>query len=111
MPQPWLQILGTIAYPVPMIAMLVNAARYPSFTDEFLRDGGVAMLSLYMIIGIGEFAVWAWVYRKRCEPGISVKHAALLGLCLTGYSWLSYVIAWRAFARPITGKSGLPKTP
>jgi cellulose synthase/poly-beta-1,6-N-acetylglucosamine synthase-like glycosyltransferase len=110
MAQPWLQILGTIAYPVPVAVLLVNAARYPDFTVAFLRDGGAMMLALYMMIGVGEFAVWAWAYRRRCETGLSRRYAALVGVSLTAYAWLSYVIAWRALGRLVSGKSSWRKT-
>jgi cellulose synthase/poly-beta-1,6-N-acetylglucosamine synthase-like glycosyltransferase len=110
MAQPWLQILGTIAYPVPVAVLLINAARYPDFTVAFLRDGGAMMLLLYMFIGIGEFAVWAWAYRRRCETGLGRAYILAVGFSLTAYAWLSYVIAWRALARLVTGKSSWRKT-
>jgi cellulose synthase/poly-beta-1,6-N-acetylglucosamine synthase-like glycosyltransferase len=110
MAQPWLQILGTLAYPAPLIVLFANAARYPQFTVQFLRDGGAAMLGLYLLIGIGEFAVWAWVYRRRCAPGLSRRHTAAIGIGLTVYAWLSYVIAWRALGRLVTRRSSWPKT-
>jgi 1,2-diacylglycerol 3-beta-glucosyltransferase len=110
MAQPWLQMIGTIAYPAPMYVLLANAARYPQFTESFLREGGAAMLALYLFIGIGEFAVWAWLYRRRCAPGISRRHTVAIGAGLIAYAWLSYVIAWRAFARLATRRSSWPKT-
>ncbi|HEV2636225.1 MAG TPA: glycosyltransferase [Actinocrinis sp.] len=110
MAQPWLQIIGSLAYPAPVIVLLSNAARYPQFTEQFLRDGGAALLGLYFLIGVGEFAVWAWAYRRRCEPGISWRHTAAIGGGLTAYAFLSYVIAWRAFARLVTRRSSWPKT-
>ncbi len=110
MAQPWLQMIGTLAYPAPMFVLLVNAARYPQFTESFLREGGAAMLALYLMIGIGEFAVWALLYRRRCAPGISRRHTVAIGVGLIAYAWLSYVIAWRAFARLATRRSSWPKT-
>ncbi|HET9172398.1 MAG TPA: glycosyltransferase [Actinospica sp.] len=110
MAQPWLQLVGTIIYPVPMLVFAFNAAHFPEFTDQFLRDGGAAMLALYVLIGIGEFAVWGLVYRKRCEPGLNRRQAAFIGLGMTAYAWLSYIIAWRAFARLVTRRSSWPKT-
>jgi 1,2-diacylglycerol 3-beta-glucosyltransferase len=110
MAQPWLQILGSLAYPAPVIVLLSNAARYPEFTEQFLRDGGAALLFLYFLIGVGEFAVWAWVYRRRCAPELSVRHTLAIGAGLTAYAWLSYVIAWRALARLVTRRSSWGKT-
>jgi hypothetical protein len=110
MAQPWLQMIGTLAYPAPLIVLLTNAARYPQFTEQFMREGGAAMLGLYMLIGIGEFAVWAWVYRRRCAVGLSLRHTLVIGAGLTAYAWLSYLIAWRAFARLATRRSSWPKT-
>jgi 1,2-diacylglycerol 3-beta-glucosyltransferase len=110
MAQPWLQLVGTLIYPMPMFVFAYNAAHFPEFTEQFLRDGGMAMLALYLLIGVGEFAVWGVVYRLRCEPGLTRRQAAWIGLGMTAYSWLSYVIAWRAFARLITRRSSWPKT-
>jgi hypothetical protein len=93
-----------------MLVFAFNAAHFPEFTDQFLRDGGAAMLALYVLIGIGEFAVWGLVYRRRCEPGLSRRQAAFTGLGMTAYAWLSYIIAWRAFARLVTRRSSWPKT-
>jgi cellulose synthase/poly-beta-1,6-N-acetylglucosamine synthase-like glycosyltransferase len=108
--QPWLQILGTIVYPVPIVMLLTNAARYPQFTEEFLREGGAAMLALYLLVGVAEFAVWAWVYRKRCAPRLSNRETFLIGLSLSMYAWLSYTIAWRAFSRLVARRRTWPKT-
>ncbi len=110
MAQPWLQIIGSLIYPVPMFVLLANAARYPEFTETFLRYGGAALLALYTLIGIGEFAVWAWVYRRRCAPGLSRRNMVVIGAGLTAYAWLTYVIAWRAFARLVFRRSSWPKT-
>jgi 1,2-diacylglycerol 3-beta-glucosyltransferase len=110
MAQPWLQLVGTVVYPVPMLVFAYNAAHFPDFTDAFLRDGGAAMLLLYLIVGIGEFAVWGVVYRRRCEPELTRRQGLVIGLGMTAYSWLSYVIAWRAFLRLTTGRSSWPKT-
>lgn len=110
MAQPWMQLAGTIIYPVPMLVFGYNAAHFPEFTEQFLRDGGAAMLALYLLIGVGEFAIWGVVYRRRCEPGLTRRQAAWIGLGMTVYAWLSYVIAWRAFARVVTRRSSWPKT-
>jgi 1,2-diacylglycerol 3-beta-glucosyltransferase len=110
MAQPWLQLIGTIIYPIPMIVFAFNAAHFPAFTEQFLRDGGAAMLVMYLLIGVGEFAVWGVVYRKRCEPGLTRGQALWIGVGMTAYAWLSYAIAWRAFARLVTRRSSWPKT-
>ena len=110
MAQPWMQLVGTIIYPVPVLVFAYNAAHFPEFTEQFLRDGGAAMLALYLLIGVGEFAIWGVVYRRRCETGLTRRQAAWIGLGMTAYAWLSYVIAWRAFVRVVTRRSSWPKT-
>lgn len=110
MAQPWLQIIGSVIYPVPLAVLLANAARYPDFTETYMRYGGAALLALYGLIGVGEFAVWAWVYRRRCAPGLSLRHTIVVGAGLTAYAWLTYPIAWRAFARLVSHRSSWPKT-
>jgi cellulose synthase/poly-beta-1,6-N-acetylglucosamine synthase-like glycosyltransferase len=110
MAQPWMQLVGTLIYPVPVLVFGYNAAHFPEFTEQFLRDGGAAMLALYLLIGVGEFAIWGVVYRRRCEPGLSRRQALWIGIGMTLYAWLSYVIAWRAFVRVVTRRSSWPKT-
>lgn len=110
MAQPWLQLLGTIAYPIPLIVLLRDSAEFPRFIEQFMREGGAAMLALYLLIGVGEFAVWAVVYRRRCQPGLSTRHTAAIGLGLIVYAWFSYIIAWRAFGRLVTRRSSWRKT-
>jgi cellulose synthase/poly-beta-1,6-N-acetylglucosamine synthase-like glycosyltransferase len=110
MAQPWLQLIGTVVFPVPVLVFCYNAVRFPRATEDLMWSGGATMLLLYLMIGVGEFAVWGWLYRRRCEPGLSRRHALGIGLALTCYSWLTYVIAWRRHARLATGRSGWRKT-
>ncbi|GAB2710981.1 glycosyltransferase [Kitasatospora kifunensis] len=109
--QPWLQVVGTVVYPVPLLVFIDNAVHFPAFTEAFLYNGGAAMLLLYLVIGVGEFAIWGFIYRQRCERHLSRRHALVIGLGMTAYAWLSYVIAWRAVARVVSGRTAWPKTP
>jgi 1,2-diacylglycerol 3-beta-glucosyltransferase len=110
MAQPWLQLFGTAVYPVPLLLFAYNTAHYPQFAEQFLQDGGAAMLLLYLVVGVGEFACWSVVYRLRSEPGLSLRRALGIGLAMTPYAWLSYPIAWRAFGRLVSRRRTWPKT-
>ncbi|MFD0635839.1 glycosyltransferase [Catenulispora yoronensis] len=109
--QPWMQLVGAVVYPIPFIAFAYAAACAPEATQQFLRDGGAAMLLLYSVIAVGEFAVWGVVYRVRCETKLSRRYSLAVGLAMMAYSFLGYAIAWRAFARLVTGRTSWPKTP
>ncbi|MFI1963485.1 glycosyltransferase [Streptomyces pathocidini] len=108
--QPWLQVLGSLVYAVPISVFAYHAAVYPEFMTDFLQNGGAFLIVLYGIVGIGEFAIWGPVYRKRSEPQTTRRAALGYGLSLALYTLTTYVVAWRAFARLISGKGSWAKT-
>ncbi|MFF7454144.1 glycosyltransferase family 2 protein [Kitasatospora sp. NPDC008115] len=110
MAQPWLQLVGLVAYLVPILAFSYNAATYPEFTLDFLQHGGAPLLLIYLLIGVGEFALWGPLYRRRCEPGISLRAAVGYGLALALYAAATYVVAVRAFWRILRRKDSWHKT-
>ncbi|MFE2109833.1 glycosyltransferase family 2 protein [Kitasatospora sp. NPDC059463] len=110
MAQPWLQLVGLVAYLVPILAFSYNAVTYPRFTLDFLQHGGAPLLLIYLLIGVGEFAIWGPLYRRRCEPGLSLRAALGYGLALALYAAATYVVAVRAFWRILCRRDSWHKT-
>ncbi|MFF4404804.1 glycosyltransferase [Streptomyces sp. NPDC001262] len=108
--QPWLQILGTLIYPLPILVFANNAFYYPEFMADYLRSGGAVAIALYLVVGTGEFTIWGFLYRSKCEAGATRRQALGWGLSFTAYVFFTYVIAWKAFGRLVTGRSGWAKT-
>lgn len=108
--QPWLQLLGTILYPLPILLMFYNLIEFPAFADEFLRNGGGLLLAMYGVIGIGEFAVWAILYRQKSERAASLLTAVGWGLSYVVYIYGVYVIVWKAAWQLIRRQHGWAKT-
>lgn len=107
---PWLQVLGTIVYPLPLLVMIWNMVNYPEFFKTYFVSGGWALLVSYLVLGVGEFAVWGPLYRKRSAPELSFGHAIVLGLAYVAYMLMFYVVAWRAFGRLMSRQSDWVKT-
>ncbi|WAL68482.1 glycosyltransferase family 2 protein [Amycolatopsis cynarae] len=108
--RPWVQVVGSIVYAIPLAVFVFDAAAYRDFMEGFLLNGGLLLMAAYLVLGVGEFAIWGWFYRTRCEPGLSRRSAVSLGLAVAAYSLLNYVIAWRAFGRFVTGRGSWKKT-
>ncbi|MFE4469735.1 glycosyltransferase family 2 protein [Leifsonia sp. NPDC056824] len=108
--QPWVQVLGTIFYPIPVIAMIVNTVTNPAGLMDYLAHGGAWLLALYVVIGVGEFAIWGFLYRQRCEREADLRTAAGWGFGYLVYVYLIYVVAWRAVIQLVRRQTGWAKT-
>ncbi|WP_380281710.1 glycosyltransferase [Kitasatospora purpeofusca] len=110
MSQPWLQLVGLVVYTVPIAAFGYNLALYPEFVLTFLRQGGALLLLLYLLLGVGEFAIWGPLYRRRCEPGVGRAAALGYGLALALYAATTYLVAVRAAWRLLWRRNSWHKT-
>lgn len=108
--QPWLQLLGTVLYPLPFVLMLTNFINQPEYAAQFLAGGGWLLLISYAVIGLGEFAIWAIVYRLKSEPDATVLTAVGWGLSYVIYIYLVYIVAWKAAKRFVLGQAAWAKT-
>lgn len=98
--QPWLNMVGTIVFPIPMAVFFGNAIRNPEGMRQYLlADGGWALVLLYLVFGVGAFAMWGFAYRRKCEPTATRRQALLWGLGFWIYSYGVYAIVWRAVWR------------
>ncbi|MFI2705811.1 glycosyltransferase [Cellulosimicrobium composti] len=108
--QPWLTLLGTLVYPVPLAILAYNLAHYPDDLMSFMLNGGFLLLGSYILAGFGPFFIWGPIYVRRCEPQAGAWRGIGWGLAYIVYVFGFYITTWRAFARIVTGRSGWAKT-
>jgi 1,2-diacylglycerol 3-beta-glucosyltransferase len=108
--QPWLQLVGTLVYPVPIAVFLANYMAGPAQMRAWVLAGGWMIVGYYLILGIGPFIAWGPMYRKRCETQIDFVSALGLGIGYSMFVLILYVTSWRAFIRIVRGRNEWFKT-
>ena len=108
--QPWLQLVGTLVYPVPGIVFLANYAAGPAAMRAWVLQGGWMILTFYLAAGLGPFILWGPLYLRRCEPQLGIVRATGLGLGYSLYVLIFYVTSWRACYRILRHRSEWFKT-
>lgn len=108
--QPWLQLLGTVLYPVPIVLLVHNFYYYPEAMGQFMATGGWMLFVMYFVIGLAPFVMWGPLYARRCEPGIGLPRAMALGLAYSVFILTFYITCWRALFRILSGRRGWAKT-
>jgi len=108
--QPWLQLTGTVIYPIPLILLGIEIADPTSEVRRVFLDGGWHLLAYGFGLAIIPFAVWGPVYWRRCEPSIGLRRAMGVGMAYWLYMFLFYVTSWRAAYRIVRGRNGWDKT-
>jgi 1,2-diacylglycerol 3-beta-glucosyltransferase len=108
--QPWLQLVGTIVYPIPAAVFFANYAAGPTAMRGWLISGGWMILVFYLTAGVGPFVLWGPVYRQQCERHMSVVRAIGLGLGYSLFVLIFYVTSWRAFIRIVRHREDWFKT-
>lgn len=109
--QPWLNLLGSVIFALPTVVLVGGGVRDPSGTWDFIvHGGGWSLVLVYLIGGIGIFAMWGPLYRQRCEPDAGRIRAVGWGVAYWLYSNTVYVADWRALVRIVRGNTGWAKT-
>lgn len=108
--QPWVSLLGTIVFPLPVIAMVMSQLRAGTDLFTFLRTGGWVIVVMYLILGTTPFWLWGPLYRRRCEPQAGRLAAIGWGFAYLIYVYGFYVTSWRAAVRIVRGDHGWSKT-
>jgi 1,2-diacylglycerol 3-beta-glucosyltransferase len=108
--QPWLQLVGTFVYPVPFILLLAGYLAHPAAMASWALVGGWMAAAYYLTFGVGPFLLWGPLYRRRCEPDLTIAQALGLGLAYSGYVLMIYVTSWRALTRIMRGQRDWFKT-
>ncbi|GII96266.1 glycosyltransferase family 2 protein [Sinosporangium siamense] len=108
--QPWLQLLGTLIYPIPLLLLCVRVANDPVGMAGWLAEGGWILFAIYASFGILPFLVWGPIYWWKCEPGVGFWRSLAYGVAYALYIYNFYITSWRAFIRVIRRRDGWAKT-
>jgi 1,2-diacylglycerol 3-beta-glucosyltransferase len=108
--QPWMQLIGSIVYPIPMVILAVSTAQEPQVTWSWFTDGAWMFFAIYGTVGILPFVIWGPIYWMRCERRGSVMRGVGWGLAYAVYIYSFYITSWRALFRLVRGRNGWAKT-
>nr|WP_042197600.1 glycosyltransferase [Kibdelosporangium sp. MJ126-NF4]CEL23063.1 N-acetyl-glucosamine transferase [Kibdelosporangium sp. MJ126-NF4]CTQ90201.1 N-acetyl-glucosamine transferase [Kibdelosporangium sp. MJ126-NF4] len=108
--QPWMQLIGTIVYPIPMILLAGKTVRDPVMVWEWFSDGAWILFAIYGSFGILPFLIWGPIYWWKCERTGTFLRGIGYGCCYAAYIYTFYITSWRAFIRLVRGHNGWAKT-
>jgi 1,2-diacylglycerol 3-beta-glucosyltransferase len=108
--QPWLQLLGTIVYPIPFLLLGLRAVEEPGEVWAWFTGGAWLLFAVYGTFGLLPFLVWGPIYRSRCDRSGSWLRGLGYGFVYAAYIYTFYVTSWRALARIVRGRNGWAKT-
>jgi len=108
--QPWMQIVGTIVYPIPIALFVTHWLGQPGTMGGWFLGGGWMIVVLYLIGGAGPFVLWGPMYRRKCERHIGLVQSVGLGFAYSLYVFVFYITSWRAFARIVRRRNEWFKT-
>ncbi len=108
--QPWMQLIGSLVYPIPMLVLLVRTIQHPQATWGWLGEGAWLFFIVYGTIGILPFVIWGPIYWRYCERRGSVLRGIGWGLAYALYIYTFYITSWRAVIRLARGRNGWAKT-
>jgi 1,2-diacylglycerol 3-beta-glucosyltransferase len=108
--QPWLTLVGTVVYSIPVAVFGYALATIPGFAVQVVTGWTGVLLACYAFFGIGIFAMWGVVYRAKVAPHRSVLTGLGWGLAYFVYVYGFYITTWRAFFRIVARRGGWAKT-
>ncbi|WP_051385410.1 glycosyltransferase family 2 protein [Actinokineospora inagensis] len=108
--QPWMQLLGTLIYPIPFLLLGARAVHdFDAVWDWFIGGSWLLFLT-YGAFGLLPFVIWGPIYRRQCEPGKGFWRAVGYGFAYALYIYTFYITSWRAVVRLARGRNGWTKT-
>jgi 1,2-diacylglycerol 3-beta-glucosyltransferase len=108
--QPWMQLLGTLVYPIPFLLLGIRASGDPAAVWDWFSGGAWLLFAVYGAFGLLPFLVWGPIYRAKCEPSVSVWRGIGYGVAYAVYIYTFYITSWRALYRLVRGRNGWVKT-
>ncbi|MFI6446555.1 glycosyltransferase family 2 protein [Kitasatospora sp. NPDC050543] len=108
--QPWMQLFGSVVYPVLIAMLALRYAAHPEVIGQFLEQGGWGLLAAYLVLSAIQFTLWGPLYWRKCERGVGFWRSLGWGMAYTVYIWLYCLATWRALVRLSNGRNGWAKT-
>lgn len=108
--QPWMQLLGTLVYPIPLILLAVRTASDPGWVWQWFSGGAWILFAVYGAFGILPFVIWGPIYWWKCERQGSFLRSLGYGAGYAAYIYTFYITSWRAVFRLARGRNGWAKT-
>jgi cellulose synthase/poly-beta-1,6-N-acetylglucosamine synthase-like glycosyltransferase len=108
--QPWLQLIGTLVYPIPAAVFVANYLAGPAAMRTWATSGGWMIVIYYLVLGVGPFVLWGPIYRSQCERRMSVFQGLVLGLGYSLFVCIFYLTSWRAVSRIVRHREDWFKT-
>ncbi|HEY0636086.1 MAG TPA: glycosyltransferase family 2 protein [Pseudonocardiaceae bacterium] len=108
--QPWMQLIGTLVYPIPFALLGIRMAQDPAEVWQWWTGGAWLLFAVYGTFGLLPFLMWGPIYRARCERTGSWWRGIGYGLVYALYIYTFYITSWRALSRLVRGRNGWAKT-
>ncbi len=108
--QPWMQLIGSLLYPVPFLVLLATTAGDPVRVWEWFTDGAWILFAIYGSFGLAPFVIWGPVYQVRCLRSWNLLRGIGMGFAYAAYIYTFYITSWRAVLRLIRRRNGWAKT-
>ncbi|SDY65711.1 Glycosyltransferase, catalytic subunit of cellulose synthase and poly-beta-1,6-N-acetylglucosamine synthase [Amycolatopsis xylanica] len=108
--QPWMQLLGSLLYPIPFIVLLISTAGDPAQVWTWFADGAWILFAIYGSFGLLPFLVWGPIYQMKCLRSKNILRGIGMGFAYAAYIYTFYVTSWRALFRLLRGRNGWAKT-
>jgi hypothetical protein len=106
---PWTQLFGVLYWPWLYAVFAVKAWTFPGGPVAFAQSFWFLAV-VTIVTGVGPFALWGPLYRRRVDPGVGRLRSVLLGLEYAVYLTYTYPTTLRAFGRMLSGRNGWAKT-
>ncbi|MGC7101767.1 glycosyltransferase family 2 protein [Amycolatopsis lurida] len=108
--QPWLQLVGAVLYPIPLVLLLWQTIDDPPALAAAMAGGGWLMPFLFVGLATGPFVVWGFIYQFQCRGERAFLTGLGMGLGFALYVCTFYLTSVRAVWRMIRGRHGWSKT-
>ncbi|MDT7724372.1 MAG: hypothetical protein QOI21_948 [Actinomycetota bacterium] len=108
--QPWMQLLGSLLYPIPFILLLVSTAGDPAQVWAWFTGGAWILFAIYGSFGLLPFVVWGPIYQVKCLHSRNILRGIGMGMAYALYIYTFYITSWRALFRLVRGRNGWSKT-